>query len=349
MRIQSLQVLRGVAAWAVVYHHYMQIFYNFESSNYIGEIFSQRGGFGVDLFFVLSGFVMFIAATRSSVNAKEFFLKRLFRVFPAYWFFTALLLLFTVAMPEAFESSLYDFKTILYSIFFIPHAHPSGVGIYPFLTVGWTLNYEVAFYTILSFCIFLNKKYAIHFCAGIVLILPIALMGSESQSLSVINSFRMWEFLFGIYLGWLFKCFSFIQQVSRVWGVLLLVFSVVILSGVLGYGLIHKAIAATMIVTACILLNDFFNTRTKIASFMIQLGDMSFSTYLCHVIIIKIALYFSGNSLGFYSEITVLTAISVLVYYISFISYKYIECFKGVNKLRDLLISINFKRITFYR
>ncbi|EPM6963361.1 acyltransferase family protein [Vibrio alginolyticus] len=73
MRIQSLQVLRGVAAWAVVYHHYMQIFYNFESSNYIGEIFSQRGGFGVDLFFVLSGFVMFIAATRSSVNAKEFF------------------------------------------------------------------------------------------------------------------------------------------------------------------------------------------------------------------------------------------------------------------------------------
>ena len=53
----SLQLLRAVAAWLVVFHHYMQIVHGFESDSPVGQFFAMRGDFGVDLFFVLSGVV----------------------------------------------------------------------------------------------------------------------------------------------------------------------------------------------------------------------------------------------------------------------------------------------------
>jgi len=55
-----------VAAWLVVYHHYMQMFYEFKSDSLIGKIFSHRGGFGVDVFFVLSGFFMYLTANKEN-------------------------------------------------------------------------------------------------------------------------------------------------------------------------------------------------------------------------------------------------------------------------------------------
>jgi len=81
-RYYSLQILRAVAAWIVFYHHYMQLFYDFKYTSIIGKFFSIYGSFGVDIFFVLSGFVMYFSAINSSVNAPSFFIKRFFRVVP---------------------------------------------------------------------------------------------------------------------------------------------------------------------------------------------------------------------------------------------------------------------------
>jgi len=92
LKITSLQILRGGAAWLVVYHHYMQMFYNFESESKLGHLIGWKGNVGVDIFFVLSGFVMYLCATRPYTNGWEFFIKRLFRVLPAYWFYTFILL-----------------------------------------------------------------------------------------------------------------------------------------------------------------------------------------------------------------------------------------------------------------
>ena len=51
----SLQILRAFAVWLVVGNHYMQMYFNYQAENIVSKFFVMRGGFGVDLFFVLSG------------------------------------------------------------------------------------------------------------------------------------------------------------------------------------------------------------------------------------------------------------------------------------------------------
>src|SRR4051812_3503447 len=54
----SVQALRALAAWAVVCHHFMQIFFDFHPSGPVGRFFTEKGAVGVDIFFVISGLVI---------------------------------------------------------------------------------------------------------------------------------------------------------------------------------------------------------------------------------------------------------------------------------------------------
>lgn len=85
----SLQILRGIAAWMVVYHHVMQFYFSFHADSAIGHFFAKYGNFGVDIFFVLSGFVMYFSARNKNQSGVEFLVNRAFRVMPVYWFYTA--------------------------------------------------------------------------------------------------------------------------------------------------------------------------------------------------------------------------------------------------------------------
>ena len=211
MKIQSLQVLRGLAAWLVVYHHYMQIFHSFNSTSSIGEFFSSRGGFGVDLFFVLSGFMMYLAASRPSTDGWSFFIKRLFRVFPTYWFFTVIIIIAVALIPNAFIYNQYTAYTLIQSLLFIPHENVSGLGVYPVLTVGWTLNYEVLFYSILAVCLAVFKRKGIYICCALILLFPVVFYSFDNVTMSVIKSPKMWQFVFGMAIGYIFLEYKIIE------------------------------------------------------------------------------------------------------------------------------------------
>ncbi|WP_163032862.1 acyltransferase family protein, partial [Pseudomonas viridiflava] len=73
----SVQALRAFAAWVVVCHHFMQIFYDFKASGPIGEFFVSKGAVGVDIFFVISGLVIFLSTQKSDMPAGRFILHRL--------------------------------------------------------------------------------------------------------------------------------------------------------------------------------------------------------------------------------------------------------------------------------
>lgn len=81
----SLQYIRAVAAWLAVFHYYMQIVHNFESSSSVGRFFACHGSFGVELFFVLSGVVMVLPVSHGVPNVLMFFWRRVRRLLPAYW------------------------------------------------------------------------------------------------------------------------------------------------------------------------------------------------------------------------------------------------------------------------
>lgn len=338
MKIQSLQVLRGLAAWLVVYHHYMQIFHSFNSTSSIGEFFSSRGGFGVDLFFVLSGFMMYLAASRPSTDGWSFFIKRLFRVFPTYWFFTFIIIIAVALIPSAFIYNQYTAYTLIQSLLFIPHENVSGLGVYPVLTVGWTLNYEVLFYSILAVCLAVFKRKGIYICCVLILLFPVVFYSFDNVTMSVIKSPKMWQFVFGMAIGYIFLKYKIIEIQLFKTGLISLIAGGIVLSGIVGYGLIHTTISASLIVIGFILINNLFNEKNLLTQFLIKLGDYSYSTYLAHILVLGVLFNFFGSNPSPLKEVFVIISLSLTTYIISHYSYKYIENSSFINTLKVKII-----------
>lgn len=138
--IISIQYLRAVAALLIVYQH---------AREFVPEHFARlkffNGECGIDIFFVISGFIMTVTAAGAA--PRDFLLRRLTRIVPLYWFFSVLAVaLFFVARPWAGNIEV-TVQTLVMSLLFIPHENLTHPGkIWPILPQGWTLMYEMFFY-----------------------------------------------------------------------------------------------------------------------------------------------------------------------------------------------------------
>ena len=99
-----------------------------------GRVF---GEFRVDVFFVLSGFVIAFALGSGTVGVRDFVVNRLVRIVPLYWLATLLVFFGALLRPDLFNSTTADVSELLKSLFFIPYRKESG-HIFPMLFVGWT-------------------------------------------------------------------------------------------------------------------------------------------------------------------------------------------------------------------
>ena len=154
----GIQALRFVAAMLVVLAH---------STAMVNErmhldMFKWRAGWsGVDIFFVISGFVMAISSggLMQRVNGwKIFITRRLIRIVPLYWVATTIKLVAILVLPSlALDSPLELWNTIA-SYLFIPTFDEKSLLAAPLLKVGWTLNYEMLFYVIFTMALFLGKS-----------------------------------------------------------------------------------------------------------------------------------------------------------------------------------------------
>ena len=143
MMLISVQALRALAAWFVVGHHFVQLFFNFEVDAPLAYLFADKGGIGVDVFFVISGLVIFLATADKPLTPWRFMLMRVARIAPAYWFYTLLMALLVAAVPSFIPEVQLEAGHILLSMLFVPAQNPAGYGVYPLLDVGWTLNFEM--------------------------------------------------------------------------------------------------------------------------------------------------------------------------------------------------------------
>lgn len=145
-RILPIQYLRAVAAMMVVWHH------SAGQVPGVGHVFTARfGTSGVDLFFVISGFIMVMTTSGRAITPQEFFVRRLIRVAPIYWILTTLLVVLALAAPSLFRTTVLTWDSVLQSLLFIPHVSPSHPGrVWPVLVPGWTLNYEMFFYAVFA-------------------------------------------------------------------------------------------------------------------------------------------------------------------------------------------------------
>jgi len=287
----SVQALRAIAAWMVVCHHFMQVFFNFESKGPIGHFFSSKGSVGVDIFFVISGLVIYLSTYDKPIQPREFLLNRAIRIIPAYWFYTAAmgLLLYTVGheMPHA----VVDWPTFIFSLLFIPSENPGGYGLYPTLNVGWTLNYEMFFYAVFSLAFFAPKAWRLPM-VGVVL-----LAGSEVLSrVGLTGRFYanniMYEFLLGIAIGvawrrgWVRN--GLIFPLALILASMAIIYQLEPTNRLLNWGL-----PSAGIVLGCLALEPRFSHNRVLKS----LGDCSYSVYLVHLLVLY-AGWFMTERLG---------------------------------------------------
>lgn len=141
-KIFSIQILRGIAALFVVCFHFRYAVNDIYAQKDIGNRLFEFGSFGVDLFFIISGFIMAMSA-RKNENLSEFFIKRFFRIYPLY--FAVLTLYILLSFNE------YSLPQIIKSYLLVPIDYKSEMPYYGYsiMAIAWTLTYEFWFYFIL--------------------------------------------------------------------------------------------------------------------------------------------------------------------------------------------------------
>ena len=144
-RLGSIQRLRGLAALLVVFVHAIDLADRAPDANALAPIWliNDLGASGVDLFFVLSGFVMTFGLDRFAEpgGARRFLTARAIRILPLFWLLNLLLILLLGMLPE--------WRSAATAMFVFPVADGRGFS-FPPLWVGWTLAFEFAFYLMVA-------------------------------------------------------------------------------------------------------------------------------------------------------------------------------------------------------
>lgn len=278
--IVPIQYLRGLAALLVVSVHTL------EQQNWLSTFFPYSFGHsGVDLFFVISGFIMIYTTHTKDISPQKFMLNRIKRIVPLYWFFTSCLILIALLAPNIVRSFEFDAFHILSSYFFIAYSSPVSGFYWPVLIPGWTLNYEMFFYVVFAFSLFLKRPYQFPVLFAVLTIPAILNIFAEQRTLlSFYTNPIILEFLFGALLGAVFIYRGLPK--SNLLGITL------ILVGVLYYYLVtsftepHRAfsagIASTIIVLGALMI-QIKDIKSAKHHLLHLLGNASYSIYLSHV------------------------------------------------------------------
>lgn len=163
-----LQALRAIAAiWVVIYHCHTEAWHWLSPGQpRPPEPFPWMAG--VDVFFVISGFII-VLSSRKLFGAKGgfrlFVTRRLIRVLPLYWFMTTLFLAVAFILPQVLNSATPGWREILSSYLFYPMQRSDGLTV-PVYSIGWTLNYEMFFYTLFAFVVMLPQRLGVIVIAG---------------------------------------------------------------------------------------------------------------------------------------------------------------------------------------
>jgi exopolysaccharide production protein ExoZ len=280
--IYSLQILRFLAALFVVLTHSM------------GElgVSGRIGAFGVDLFFVISGFII---AHVTEGDQSHFAAKRIIRIVPLYWLFTLFLAAVALVAPSLLNSAEFDVVHILSSLLFYP-LWTEQTEFKPLLKLGWTLNYEVFFYVLFFVAMKISHRHR-EVLAGLLIaaaVTGVALVRPEDTNpLTFYGRNIMFEFVFGMALAKLYR-----SDLS--WRIAPLPASALVVLGfvcmvlltyqngsfdrVVYYGLPSAAVLYAALCAEPWLVRLPARFRTV----MVRAGDLSYPMYLIHIYVIAV-------------------------------------------------------------
>ena len=288
--LSNIQMLRALAAVAVILHHAYPHYEAMGGSLSIVGAVSQWGFLGVDIFFVISGFIMAYTTfnkERTFDNAKTFLKHRLFRIYLGYWPFF-LIMLFALYLTDLQKLESLD---IVGSLFLLNSNMFQLV-----LPISWSLSYELYFYVLFVFTFLFSIRHlyvAIPLFTIIILSLALYAFFDADFPRSFFYSPFILEFFSGVLL------YMYKEYIMKTW---VLFMSVVVIVVAYGYGIEHElknglyrvssfGIGALFTVLGALILEQ--KNLFHAGKFFEDLGNASYTLYLSHLIIIQI-FYFSG-------------------------------------------------------
>lgn len=284
----GIQALRFLAAIMVVVTH--AFLYTSERLG-VGAVMWSTGAKGVDIFFVISGFVM-VLSSRSLIHMfdgwKTFLTKRVIRIVPLYWTATTLKLVVLLLTSGLVLHADMNWWTITKSYFFVPSINIDG-DIRPFLSVGWTLIFELFFYIVFALALLL-KQNIYRFVGLVLLIFSVASLFRASNHSPWLYLFDpiILEFYFGMLLGYFALQNRYLS--SRVAVVAFFIALAYLFGSPNSFALprmLDSGIPAALLVWAAISLEPYL--QGKIPRFILFFGAASYSLYLFHPLIAPLA------------------------------------------------------------
>lgn len=272
--LPSLQSLRAVAALMVL---------GFHLSQWTGLDF-RIGQAGVDLFFVISGAVMWRASSGRSGGGARFLAARAARILPPYWVATLALLVLEMLSPNTLDHLQPETGHLALSLLLIPHLDPEGLP-FPFLSQGWTLSYEALFYTLVAASLWLAPARRLTFLTAVLIALALAGLAWPPLYSLIANPLLL-EFLAGVWLARLLEARALPGRTAG-WGMIGFGLAAFAALAMLGYynDLLRPWLwgppAVTIIGGALALEQAGAAPRLPALE---RLGDASYSLYLWHTI-----------------------------------------------------------------
>ncbi|WP_112067652.1 acyltransferase family protein [Herbaspirillum rubrisubalbicans] len=281
-KINNIQGLRAVAALFVLLAHLGGVGNLYP---YVPKFNAGWGVFGVDVFFVISGFIMFYVTRSNWGDGWTFLLLRANRIYPLWW----ICLLISAPWMGAYFVGRIDeyFSYSALSFFLLPALSPSGE-LYPPLSVGWTLIYELLFYCIFALLMLTQRRFISLKTLIVFLILfgiGNILSGKTAIKVLLSNSIYL-EFVFGIAIAEatlskrLSPSLAFAGAVVGVGMAIIIVIAPKLTPAQFeACRFIWYGLPAACLVLAAVWLE---NAKITVSHWLVSLGNASYAIYLTH-------------------------------------------------------------------
>ena len=268
-RNYTIDCIRFFAAAAVVFFHVNQPISHIDNW-YRNTV--KYGWIGVPIFFIVSGYCIMASAFHSA-NSLQFLLKRIFRIFPAYW-----LSLFIVLLAAIFEKLYTGYNSVpnlpltfsawlaMLTLTTSPLSHIKTAN-----WVYWTLTYELCFYAVISLLVLFRRSVAM------VLLIAITAVSVFPGNAKYVFFLDNWmTFCLG---GCIFLYFRY--QGKHKWPYLALLTALNIYSFI-SHQLLYQPIyiSAVFLTIAVLVGSHYYRSHANLFS---RLGEYSYSIYLIHV------------------------------------------------------------------
>lgn len=260
------------AAWVVLFH----LSYHKNTIEGAYNTFINYGFLGVPIFFVISGYCILMVALHAK-NPFEFIIRRLFRIFPAFWFS-----IFIVFAAAAFQkiaigaNSVTAFPNSITKLLAVFSLYTFPLSNYPTVNwVYWSLSCELAFYILIFIGLFLNKKYLIYFFIALSSVSLIITVPKISPYYFMLH----WPtFALGL-------CIYYLTVQKQFKKILIYLLTLISLMALIKHSYLEGALPISYIITTILtcVLTFLSNKYYLRPNFFSSLGDYSYSIYLIHV------------------------------------------------------------------